>query len=109
MNVALLVRQRSCKVVLDVGVHDGSEVVEAAVPEQVNDEHLRTGRETRFLCSDLNRTIWLHSFNAPTSDWKTSGPYLSVLSSKRQKSVSRTSRRNCGNKRKRHKKQQSPY
>lgn len=48
MKVALLVCQRSCKVVLDVGVHDGSEVVEAAVPEQVNDEHLRAGIETAF-------------------------------------------------------------
>lgn len=28
--------------VLDVGVHDGSEVIETAVPEQVNDEHLST-------------------------------------------------------------------
>lgn len=103
--MALLVCQRSSKVVLDVGVHDGSEVVEAAVPEQVNDEHLRRrGEERPFLRSDLNRRAWLRSFTTPTSDWKTSGPYLSVLSSKRQKSVSRTSRRNCGNERKQHKK-----
>lgn len=39
---AVLVCQSSSKVVLDVGVHDRSEVVEAAVPEQVNDEHLNT-------------------------------------------------------------------
>lgn len=39
--------------VLDVGVHDRSEVVEPAVPEQVNDEHLTTGIKLLFLCSDL--------------------------------------------------------
>lgn len=39
--------------VLDVGVHDRSEVVEPAVPEQVNDEHLTTGIKPLFLCSDL--------------------------------------------------------
>lgn len=38
----ILVCQSSCKVVLYVGVHDGSEVVETAVPEQVNDEDLST-------------------------------------------------------------------
>lgn len=37
-----LVRQSSSEVVLYVGVHDGSEVVEATVPEQVDDEHLPT-------------------------------------------------------------------
>lgn len=40
MHVLVLVCQSSSKVVLDVGVHDRSEVVETAVPEQVNDEHL---------------------------------------------------------------------
>lgn len=39
--------------VLDVGVHDGSEVVEPAVPEQVNDEHLRAETKTSFLCWHL--------------------------------------------------------
>lgn len=44
--LCILVCQRSSKVVLDVGVHDGSEVVETAVPEQVNDEHLMTHTNT---------------------------------------------------------------
>lgn len=42
----ILVCQSSSEVVLDVGVHDGSEVVETAVPEQVNDEHLMTHTNT---------------------------------------------------------------
>ena len=37
---SLLVSQRSSEVVLNVGVHHRSEVVEAAVPEQVDDENL---------------------------------------------------------------------
>lgn len=86
--------------VLDVGVHDGSEVVETAVPEQVNDEHLNTHvyEDVMPLSSaESNNTSFHLTF--PTSDWKTSGPYLSVFSSKRQKSVSRTSRKNCEEKR----------
>lgn len=42
VNFVILVCQSSSKVVLDVGVHDRSEVVETAVPEQVNDKHLNT-------------------------------------------------------------------
>lgn len=44
VRLALLVRQSAGKVVLDVGVYYWSEVVEPAVPEQVNDEHLSTYR-----------------------------------------------------------------
>lgn len=36
--------------VLDVGVHDRSEVVETAVPEQVNDEHLNTHTYIDVMC-----------------------------------------------------------
>ena len=42
VNFVVLVCQSSSKVVLDVGVHNRSEVVETAVPEQVNDKHLNT-------------------------------------------------------------------
>lgn len=42
VRFALLVGQSTGKVVLDVGVYYWSEVVEPAVPEQVNDEHLST-------------------------------------------------------------------
>lgn len=42
LSKCILVCQSSSKVVLDVRVHDGSEVVETAVPEQVNDEDLDT-------------------------------------------------------------------
>lgn len=38
----LLVCQSASKVILDVGVHDRSEVVVTAIPEQVNDENLST-------------------------------------------------------------------
>lgn len=42
VNVVLLVCQSAGEVVLDVGIHDRSEVVETTVPEQVNDKHLST-------------------------------------------------------------------
>lgn len=103
ISFALLVCQSAGKVVLDVGIYYWSVVVEPAVPEQVNDEHLSTYIHVTFyfhLIKKSHKTwfgVWaqLRSSNAPTRDWKTSGPYLSVLSSKRQKSVSRTSLRNC--------------
>lgn len=37
----------------------------------------------------------VHSVNSLTSDWNTSGPYLSVLSSKMENKVSKMSWRNC--------------
>lgn len=60
--VVPLVRQSSSKVVLDVGVHDGSEVVEPAVPEQVDDEHLEHKHTCR--CSPHRHTyVQLLSFS----------------------------------------------
>ena len=41
---SLLVSQRSSEVVLNVGVHHRSEVVETAVPEQVDDKNLHRAR-----------------------------------------------------------------
>lgn len=43
-----------------------------------------------------NNTVnTLHILHTLTSDWNTSGPYLSVLSSKIENNVSRISWRNC--------------
>lgn len=52
-SFALLVCQSACKVVLDVGVYYRSEVVEPAVPEQVNDEHLST--QIRYIVFPLQK------------------------------------------------------
>lgn len=46
-QVNVLVGQSSGKVVLNVGVHDRSKVVETAVPEQVYDEDLKAHTHTR--------------------------------------------------------------
>lgn len=54
----VLVCQSSGKVVLYVGVHDRSEVVETAVPEQVDNKHLNTNTHT-----DINRCFHAHRQN----------------------------------------------